>query len=309
MKSLVPLKLLVIIILLGLVWAIQNTGANAANKLRIVTTTPDLAEIAQAVGGEHVEVFSIARGTQNIHFIPGKPSFILKLKDADMLVQVGMGLEIWLQPLVDGARNPRVFTGGKGFVNASEGIKPLRLPVGQPDRLMGDIHGAGNPHYWLDPVNAKIVAYNILKGLERVDPSHQAEYEANYKAFLKELAAHLTTWLQRTKPLKGVRVISYHDTWPYFTQRFGLNVVGFVEPKPGIPPSPQHIRKTIEQIKAERIPFIIMEPYFSRTVPDMIARETGARVIVLPSSVGGVPGATDYFKLFDEILNRLLSKQ
>ncbi len=280
-------------------------GAEA--KISVVTTTEDLAAITREIGREQVTVSSLGKGYQNPHFIPPKPSFILKLKNADLLVVVGMGLETWLPPLVQNSRNPHLFLGGKGYVNASQGIPPIMPQTGgQIDRSMGDVHPAGNPHYWLDPVNAKFMAANITKGLKRVDPAHAALYEAHYQEFIKELAKKLTEWMGRAKMLSGKKVVAYHNTWPYFVRRFKLDVVAFVEPKPGIPPAPKHTQSVIQTIQEKQASLIMVEPYFSQTTPNMIARSTGARVVVLPSSVKGVPEASDYFELFDTILDRLL---
>ncbi len=278
----------------------------AEAKINMITTTEDLAAISRDIGGEHVSVFSIGKGYQNPHFIPPKPSFILKLKNADLLISVGMGLESWLPPLVQNSRNSAIFLGGTGYVNASQGIQPITTQTGPISRSMGDIHPGGNPHYWLDPVNAKIIAANITKGLKRVDPSHSEVYEHRYQQFIKKLGQKLTEWIHRGKALNGKKVVAYHNTWPYFTRRFKLNIVAFIEPKPGIPPSPKHTQTVIQQIKSEHVTLIMMEPYFSRSTPDMMARSTGARVVVLPSSVLGVPEASGYFELFDTLLNRLL---
>jgi ABC-type Zn uptake system ZnuABC Zn-binding protein ZnuA len=279
--------------------------AHAGDKLQVVTTIPDLADITRTIGGPFVQVTALAEGRQNAHFIPARPSLILKLQHADMLVQVGLGLEQWLPPLVDASRNSRIFRGSAGFVDASQGVPLLQIPVGTVDRSMGDLHGAGNPHYWLDPVNAKFISANIVQGLKRVDPVHAAYYDQQRQVFLKQLASRLTTWIQVGKPLKGVRVIAYHNTWPYLEKRFGLDIVGFVEPKPGIAPSPRHIQETIAKVKQHHVQLILMEPYFPRTAPDMIAKATGARVVVIPASVGGVAEASSYFELFDTLLARL----
>lgn len=299
-KSIIFLCLFVVIALP------QSLDADTSGKIRVVTSTPDLAAIARAVGGDKVEVSSIAIGSQNLHFVPARPSHILKLKNADLLVQVGMGLEPWLPPLVESSRNAKIFLGSPGFVDASQGVTALNVPNGRVDRSMGDVHSAGNPHYWLDPVNAKIISGNILQGLKRADSENAAYYEQQRQAFLKQLASQLTGWMKRAQPLQGEKVITYHDSWPYFSKRFGLKVVGFIEPKPGITPSPKHIQSLIRQVKQEKVSLIIMEPYFNRSAPDMIAAATGARVVVLPPSVGGVSQAKDYWSLFDTLLDTML---
>jgi zinc/manganese transport system substrate-binding protein len=244
-------------------------------------------------------VFPMGRGYQDPHFVPPKPSFILKLKQADMLVVSGLDLEPWLQPLVDNSRNSKIFLGGPGYVDASFGVPLLQVPTVRVTRFMGDIHSQGNPHYWLDPVNARYISANIANGLKRLDPENAAYYEQQRQVFLKQLAARMTQWLAAAKPLKGMKVIAYHNSWPYLEKRFGLNIVSFLEPKPGIPPSPKHLQAVIQKAKAENVKVIIMEPFFPRSGPDMVAKATGAKVVVLPSSVGGAAGVTDYFSLFD----------
>jgi zinc/manganese transport system substrate-binding protein len=298
-----PIRTLLGTLLFLILLALQP--ALAAGKLKVITSTEDLAAITRAVGGDKVDVFAIGKGYQNPHFVPPKPSFILKLKDADMLVQVGMELEAWLPPLVENARNPKINRGAAGFVDASVGVPVLDAPAAKVDRSMGDVHGMGNPHYWLDPVNAKYISANIAAGLKRVDPADSAYFEAQRLAFLKQLAGKITGWMNEAKPLRGVKVITYHESWPYFAKRFGLDVVGFIEPKPGIPPSPKYLAGLIQRVKQANVKLIIMEPYFSHAGPDMIAKATGAKVVVLPPSVGGLPGVDSYFGLFDTLIKTL----
>lgn len=290
-------------LLLTVMLALQP--AMAAGKVKVVTSTEDLAAITRAVGGDKVDVFAMGKGYQNPHFVPPKPSFILKLKDADMLVQVGMELEAWLPPLVENARNPKINRGAVGFVDASAGVPILDAPASKVDRSMGDVHGMGNPHYWLDPVNAKYISANIVTGLKRVDPADSAYFDAQRTAFLKQLAGKITGWGNAAKPLHGVKVITYHESWPYFAKRFGLDVVGYIEPKPGIPPSPKYLAGLIQKVKQENVKLIVMEPYFSHSGPDMVAKATGAKVVVLPPSVGGATGVDNYFSLFDTLINTL----
>lgn len=291
---------------LGLLAGLSLLSAMAADKIQVVTSLEDLASITRAVGGDKVSVFAIGKGYQNPHFVPPKPSFILKLRDADMLVQVGMGLEPWLQTLVDSSRNHKLFRGSPGFVDASVGVPALGVPTGKVDRSMGDVHGLGNPHYWLDPVNAKYISANIVSGLKRVDPADGPYFDQQRQIFLKSLAGKVTHWLQEGKPLRGVNVVTYHQSWPYFANRFGLNVVGFIEPQPGIPPSAKYLAGLIPKLKAEHVKLILVEPYFNRQAPDMVAKAIGAKVVVLPPSVGGLPEIHDYFQLFDFQLDLLL---
>lgn len=297
LRSALRFVLLLIITLL-----LTGSPVAFADKVKIVTTTEDLASIARSVGGDKVEVFAMGKGFQNPHFIPPRPSFILKLKEADLLVAVGMDLEPWLQPLVQNSRNSRIFLNATGYVDCSVGVPLLQVPVNRVNRTMGDIHAQGNPHYWLDPVNAKFISANIVNGLKRVDPAGAAYYDQQRQAFLKQLAGKITGWVGAAKPLNGVKVIAYHNSWPYFEKRFGLDIVTFIEPKPGIPPSPKHLQSVIQTAKKHGVKVIIMEPYFPRSGPDMVAKATGAKVIVLPPSVGGSKAAADYFSLFDQLI-------
>jgi len=292
---------------LTLLWlCLSVTPAFAQKIIRVAASSQDLAAIAQAVGGDKVSVFSLSSGMQNPHFVPPKPSAMVKLKNADMVVRTGMELDIWMDPLIEGSRNTALFRNAAGYVDASVGVHVLGAPASKIDRSMGDVHPYGNPHYWLDPVNAKTISLNIVNGLKRVDPADAAYFDAQRQAFLKQLAAHLTQWIQQAKPLAGTPVITYHDSWPYFAGRFGLNVVGTVEPLPGMPPSPKSLAQLIAKAKSQQVKFILVEPYFNRASCDAVAQASGARVIVMPPSVGGAPGVNDYFQLFDRDLGLLL---
>jgi ABC-type Zn uptake system ZnuABC Zn-binding protein ZnuA len=298
-------KYLVLIILVVLMFFIPEfTIAQAP--IKVITTTEDLASIAEQIGKERVQVESLSKGYENLHFVRLKPSFIVKLRDADMLVIAGMGIDEWVFTLIQKSANKTIFRGSKGYVNASNGVKPLNMPSERVNRSMGDIHGEGNPHYHLDPVNAKYMALNITRGLKKVDPAGAAVYEANYQRFLKELAAKLTTWLKQAAPLKGKNIITYHDSWPYFANRFGLKIVNNIEPKPGIPPSAKHVSYLVDQIKQSDVDVIMVEPYFNKSIPDMIGRKTGINVITVPSSTGGVAGVNSYFELFDKLIDQLI---
>ncbi|MGH8005050.1 MAG: metal ABC transporter substrate-binding protein [Limisphaerales bacterium] len=262
-------------------------------KVKVVTTLPDLAALVSAVGGDRVEVTSIAKGYQDPHFVDPKPSYILKLQSAELLFKVGLGLEVWLDPLVIGARNSKL-----KVVDCSRGVPLLEVPS-SVDRSMGDIHAYGNPHIWLDPANGKIILDTIAAVLARSDPSNASFYEVNRLAYGKKLDSALTVWEAKLKPYASTKVITYHNSWPYFTERFGLVRAGYLEPKPGIPPSPSHLNKLIDEMKREKIKFILMEPYFSEKDPNLVARETGAKVLALASSVGAFKGIGDYVAMFD----------
>ncbi len=282
-------------------------AAQANAKVDVVTTTSDLAALTKAVGGDLVNVTSIAKGYQNPHLVDAKPSFILQLQKAELFVQVGLDLEVWMQPLLDSARNPRIRPGGEGYVNAAVGVPILEVPREKLDRSRGDIHIYGNPHYWTDPENAKIIVNNITAGLKRVDAAHADDYEKNRKAYLSKLNDLLDRTLAKMKPYKGAKVVAYHNSWPYFARRYGLDVVGFVEPKPGIAPTPTHVAELIQTMKRESVKIIIKEPYFSDTVPNSIAKQTGAIVVQLSPSVGGEKEANDYISLIEHNINKLVA--
>ncbi|MFH1741484.1 MAG: metal ABC transporter substrate-binding protein [bacterium] len=282
--------------------------APAFAAVRVVTTTPDLAAIAREVGKEKVQVESLGKGNQNPHFVDPKPSFMVKLQKANLLVIVGLDLEIgYLPPLLDGARNSKIRKGSPGYVDASAGCRILEVPDTKIDRSMGDIHVYGNPHYWLDPGNGKIIAKNIADGLSRVDPANADLYAENAKQFAGEIDKRMSEWKKRLLPFKDAEIVTYHKSWTYFEERFQLNVSAYIEPKPGIPPTPSHTVEVIQTIKSRNIKVIAVEPFYDRKAADAIASRTGAKVIVLPSSVGGLKGVDTYFDLFDYITEQLAS--
>lgn len=274
--------------------------ARAASKLKIVTSTTDLAEFAAEVGGDRVEVESIARGYQDPHYVEAKPSFVLKLHRADLLIAVGLQLEIgWLPPLITQCGNPAVQVGAKGYLDASQFAEILEIPTGVVTRAMGDVHPFGNPHYWLDPENGRRIARGIALKLAEMQPEGAAYFEERFQAFSKRLDEAEKVWDGEMKPFRGNKVVTYHRSWPNFTKRFGLSVVGEIEPRPGIPPGPRHTVEIIQMMKRDNVKVILVEPYFDLKTPNAIARETGAQVVVLLPSVGGEKEVTDYFKLFD----------
>jgi zinc/manganese transport system substrate-binding protein len=272
--------------------------ANAA--LHVVTSLPDLASLAAAIGGDRVETFALAKGYQDPHFVDAKPSFVLKLARADLLIVAGLELEIgYLPPLIDQSRNGRIQPGGPGYLDASTGCEVLNRPTGVVTRAMGDVHPYGNPHYWTDPENGRVIARSIAARLAELDPAGKPSFDANLAAFEKRLAAKVDEWETRMAPFAGAKVITFHDSWPNFAKRFKLVVAGTVEPKPGIPPSPSHTLEIINLMITERIPAILVEPYFDSKTPDAIAAKAGATVVTLYPSVGGLPEIRDYFDLFD----------
>ena len=280
----------------------------AQSKLNVVTTTEDLASIAREVGVDHVTVEAIARGYQDPHFVEAKPSFILKLQKADLLVVVGRELEIgWLPPLIQQSRNAKVQVGANGYLDASQGARILDIPTGQVTRAEGDVHPQGNPHYWLDPDNGKIVAKEIADKLSQLRPNDRAYFDQRQMAFVAKVSDAEKRWLAAMQPYKGVKVVTYHRSFPNFAERFGLDVVGYVEPRPGIPPSPQHTLDLINEMKRQNVKLVLVEPYFDLKTPQAIGRETGAEVLMLPPSVGGAKEVTDYIGLFDYDVNAVVA--
>jgi ABC-type Zn uptake system ZnuABC Zn-binding protein ZnuA len=293
------------LLLIGIVLA-ALVNPVAAAPLTIVATTPDLASIAKDVGGARVDVTSLATGVQDPHFIDPRPSFLVKLNRADLLIEGGLDLEVgWLPVLLESARNPRLRLGEPGRLDASQGIQVLGVPAGAVDRSLGDIHGKGNPHYFIDPMNGAIVAETIAQRLCSLDAAGCTAYKANAQAFRGRLDAAMVKWAKTLAPYQGAKIVVYHDSWPYFTKRFGLVTVGYVEPKPGVPPPPSHVSELSDLIKREQVKVIIMEPYHERSIPDLLARQTGATVLVLAPTVGGTPGTDDYVALFDTDVAKL----
>ncbi|MEO8483071.1 MAG: metal ABC transporter substrate-binding protein [Acidobacteriota bacterium] len=268
--------------------------------VKVVATTEDLAAITREVGGDRVEVTALAKGYQDPHFVEPKPSFILAVSRADLLVVVGRELEIgWLPTLITSGRNAKIQPGAAGYLDASLNVKILEIPTGQLTRAMGDVHPQGNPHYWLDPGNGRLIAQAVRDRLTQLDPAGKAAYQQRYDDFDKRLAAAEKRWDAAMAPYKGTKLVTYHRSWPNFMERFGLQVMGYVEPKPGIPPSPSHTLELITDMKAQGVKLIVVEPYFDKKTPTAIAGQVGGSVIELAPSVGGEKEATDYIALFD----------
>ena len=272
----------------------------AAKKLNVITATTDLSALAQEVGGDKINVESLAKGYQDPHFVEAKPSFLLKLRQADLLVVVGLQLEIgWLPPLITQSGNSRIQVGANGYLDASQFAEILEIPQGSITRAMGDVHPLGNPHYWLDPDNGRRVARGIAGKLAEMDPEDTAYFQQRFQDFDRRLSEADKKWQADMKPFHGRKVITYHNSAPNFAHHFGLNVVGFVEPRPGIPPTPSHTLEVINMMKRDHVEVIMVEPYFDRKTPDSIARESGGTVVEYLPSVGGVKEVTTYFQLFD----------
>ena len=279
----------------------------AAAELRVVTTTEDLADLTRQVGGDKASVTALAKGYQDPHFVDPKPSFILAVSRADLLIVVGRELEIgWLPPLISSSRNAKIQPGAAGYLDASLTVRILEIPTGQITRAMGDVHPAGNPHYWLEPGNGRKIAQEIRNKLTQLDPADRDYFAQRYADFDKRLAQAETRWDAAMAPFKGSKIVTYHRSWPNFADRFGLDVVGYVEPKPGIPPTTAHTVDLIDEMKRQNVKLIVVEPYFDDKLPRSIASQVGAgEVLKLAPSVGGVKEASDYIQLFEYNVNTI----
>ena len=281
--------------------------ASFAAPLKIVTTTADLAAITREVGGDRVTITALARGYQDPHFVDPKPSFLSILRDADLLEVIGLELEIsWLPPLLDQSRNPKIRPGSAGYLDVSQGVEILDRPTGAVNRSMGDVHASGNPHYWLEPGNAIRIAIQVSQRLSQLRPADAPYFAARLQDFKVRMNEANKRWTAALAPYRGAKIVTYHRSWPNFVRRYGLNVIGYVEPKPGVPPSPSHTFELIKLMKAEKVKVILMEPYFDHKTPNSIAERTGAKVLVMYPSVGGAPALDDYFKLFDRNVAELV---
>src|SRR5437773_1537070 len=294
------MKHLKLVTCIGSLLAIFLSAPAEARKLTVVTATTDMAALAQEVGGDRISVESIAKGYQDPHFVEAKPSFLLKLRQADLLIVVGLQLEIgWLPPLITQSGNARIQVGAGGYLDASQFAEILEIPQGVVTRAMGDVHPLGNPHYWLDPDNGRRVAKGIANKLAEMDPGDGAYFQERFQDFDKRLSAAEQKWDQEMQPYHGRKVVTYHRSFPNFAKHFDLDVIGYVEPRPGIPPTPSHTIELIQLMKRENCKVVLVEPYFDLKTPQSIGQATGAQVIVYLPSVGGEKQVTNYFQLFD----------
>ena len=289
---------------LALMTAVASTQAGA--QLKVVTSTTDLYDIAKAVGGSRITATHIGEGYQDPHFIEAKPSFVLQLRKADVWAFVGLDLEIgWMPLLLDGARNPRVRPGGSGYVDVSRAMPVMDVPQGNVDRSMGDVHPLGNPHYWLDPENGRRIARLFRDKFTQLDRAHAADYDRNEKAFEARLNAAEKAWQPQLAIIKGKSIIAYHTSWRYFSAYTGAKIVAFMEPKPGVPPSPSHVFEVIRDAKQAGAKVVVQEPFYERKMSDLVAKQLGGAVLVIPPSVGGAKGATDYITLMKSDIEAL----
>ena len=291
----------ILIILLAIFTLALTSGA----KINVVATLPDFASLASEIGGEHVDVTTLAKATEDPHFVDARPSFVVKLRQADVLISGGAELEIgWLPPLLQNARNPKIEVGKPGLVEAAEGIRLMNVPANLT-RAAGDVHAMGNPHFMVDPIIAKAVAQHIANSFAAVDAANATAYQANEKKFEATINAKLQEWGAKLLPFKGQSLAAYHDSWPYFAHRFGFNIDVFLEPKPGIPPSPSHLVEVIAQMKAQQTKAIIVEPYHNRKIAEKVADATGAKVVDFSQFPGAMPNTDTYVKLIDTLVNNV----
>jgi len=271
-----------------IVWAAVGFSA-----VKVVTTLPDLADLVHQVGGDKVQVDFIVRGNQNPHFVEVKPSYMMKLKSADLFFMIGMDLEMWASQIIDGSRNASL-----DVVDLSKSIEKLEVPA-KVDASQGDVHRYGNPHYWLDPRNVRPMLNQIVTALAKFSPSDEPIFRANAEAYLGKLDGKIGGWERAMKPFAGRKIITFHKSWTYFATWLGLEVAGQVEPKPGIAPSPSHTAEIIRLVRSAGIKAIVVEPFYDMSAAEQIGRTTGAHVLALPTSVGGVDGADDYIAMMD----------
>jgi zinc/manganese transport system substrate-binding protein len=280
---------------------LASTGlCRAAGKINVITATQDLAALATEVGGDRITVEAIAKGYQDPHFVEPKPSFLLKLRNAELLAVVGLELEIgWLPPLITQSGNPKIQVGANGYLDMSQFCQILEIPTGQVTRAMGDVHPLGNPHYWLDPENGRRMAKALLTKFSEMRNADAAYFQQRYADFDKRLNEAEKRSDAAMAPYRGRKVVTYHRSWPNFCERFGLVVIDYIEPRPGIPPTPSHTLEVINTMKRDNVKIIMVEPYFDLRTPNAIAQAVGGTALVLLPSVGGVKEVTNYFELFD----------
>jgi ABC-type Zn uptake system ZnuABC Zn-binding protein ZnuA len=278
-----------------------------AAKVHVVATLTDLADLTRNIGGDHVDVFSLATGIEDTHGVPMKPSFVPRLNRADLVVLVGFDCEhAFLPALLEASRNPNIQIGKPGYVDCSQGILPMDVPS-STDHSEGDVHPYGNPHYMLDPVLAKTAVTNIYNALVATAPQYEADFTRNRDTYIARLDAKIAAWEKLAVPLKGVKFVSYHEHWPYFASWLGMDYIGTIELKPGIDPTPRHIEELVGEMKAQHVPIVVREPQFPEKVPSLIAQKTGATLVVLPIMPGGVPNTLTYIDEMDYIVHSLVN--
>ena len=277
----------------------------AQAKLNVVATLPDFGSLAREIGKDKIDLVVLGKPSEDPHFVDPRPNFVASLRNADVLIESGAGLEVgWLPPLLEKARNPKLDIGKPGRVRSSYGIRLINIPTNVM-RAAGEEHLSGNPHFTVDPLIAKAVAQRIAKSFVAVDPSNTAFYDANYKKFETTINTKLPWWRGALQLFQDQHVVAYHDSWPYFAHRFGVKIDIFLEPNPGIPPSPSHLSDVIQKMKKDHIKAIMVEPYQDRRIVDTIARSTGAKVVEVSQFPGGIPGTDSYAGLINQLVKRL----
>lgn len=285
----------------------NHPGAATSPKLSVVATTPDLAALAREIGGDAVEVKALAKPTEDPHFVDAKPSHIVTLNRADVLIDGGAELELgWLPALLESARNSKIAAGAPGRISASLGIRMLEIPV-TFDRSKGDVHALGNPHFLVDPIDAKLVAAQIAAHLSQLSPGSADLFKANLSKFSGTIDARLAEWQKQLAPFKGAKIVTYHKDFPYFAERFGLDVVENLEPKPGIAPSPAHLATVIAKMRADNVQVILVQPFQNRKTAETVARQTSAVVLDVSQQPGALPNTATYVELMDSIVRSLVT--
>jgi ABC-type Zn uptake system ZnuABC Zn-binding protein ZnuA len=279
----------------------------AQDRVQVVTTTTDLRSLAEAVGGERIVATSLVPANLDAEEYQPKPQDIQRLKNARMVVRVGLDYDLWLDRMLVQTGNPDIRLGGPGYVDASFGIAVLELRGMSVGPGNGHAHGSGNPHYWLDPRNAEFITATILEALARIDPANAANYQANRQAFLARLQARLAEWEARLAPFKAIPIVAYHNSWPYFARRFRLDFVGFIELKANVPPSPSHLAGIVGTMRARDVRIVVREPHEPERDVAFVASRAGAAIVTLAASVGALPGTGDYIALFDRNVEALIA--
>ncbi|MSR88552.1 MAG: zinc ABC transporter substrate-binding protein [Candidatus Margulisbacteria bacterium] len=279
-----------------------------AKPLQVVTSTSDLADMVTLIGKDRVSVVSLTTGIQNLHQVEARPSMVARVHQADMVVRIGMDLDSWMNAIIDTAKNPRLRMGNPGYVDASVYIKKLEVPYAKIDGSMGDIHLYGNPHYWLDPENGKVMAKSILDALIALSPEDKVFFVHNYQSYNRDLTVKIALWKSALMPYRGLKILTFHKGWPYLADRFQFQILGEIEPKPGIPPSPSHLLRVITQVKRDHIQAIVAAPYDNLKACEKVAKDAGIPLLVLPSSVEGAPGVIHYTDVFDYAVKQITTK-
>jgi zinc/manganese transport system substrate-binding protein len=294
------------LVLLSVMLMLLASHAGAEAKIRVVTTIPDLADMAKNIGGDLLEIKSLATGVEDIHAVPMKPSFATLLNRADVVLLVGLEAEhAFLPALLEAARNPKILPSTPGYIDCSVYVVPLEVPT-RIDRALGDVHPMGNPHINLDPVAGKDMARAIADGLARNYPEHEATFKKNLAAYLAALDAAIARWQREATPLRGVKFVSYHPDMIYFAERFGMEAAGTIELRPGVDPTPGHIVALEERMRREGIKLVVRERHYPAGLAETIAQRTGAKLVELPAMVGGVPEARDYVSFIDYNIRTML---